>query len=116
VQNAIQANQIVKVSRMAGRKKGSKDVAPMVRGAFVRAVKALEDGGRPLSDIIREQLEKHPLHTLKTISSFVPKELEMTVNEVEEASDADIDAAIRAFAARAGFVPSDTGEGEERQH
>lgn len=101
---------------MAGRRRGSKDVAPMVRGAFVRAVKGLEDDGRPLSTIIREQLEEHPLHTLKVISSFVPKELEMTIDDATDLSDAELDEAIAGVAAAAGFVRTSSGEGGETTH
>lgn len=56
------------------RRKQGKDVAPTIRGAFIRAVKGLEDDGRPLSDMVRESLESDFTGTLRAISSFVPKE------------------------------------------
>ena len=56
------------------RRKNSKDVAPIIRGAFIRAVKALEDKGRPLSTVILECLEDNPLETLKAIKGFIPRE------------------------------------------
>lgn len=59
---------------MANLKRGQQ-IAPMIRGAFIRAAKALEEDGRPLSDIIREELQTRPLDTLKAIASFVPKEM-----------------------------------------
>ena len=58
-----------------------KQVAPMIRGAFIRAVKGLEDGGRPLSTIIKEQLEEDPLGTLRAVGYFVPKELMATTED-----------------------------------
>lgn len=57
------------------REARGKDVAPTVRGAFIRAVKALEDKGKPLSEIIQKELDERPLETLRAIASFVPKEL-----------------------------------------
>lgn len=57
------------------RPKGSHDIAPQIRGAFIRAVKGLEDDGKPLSAMIREHLESDFLNTLKVIASFVPKEM-----------------------------------------
>jgi hypothetical protein len=65
------------------RPKGSPDVAPMIRGAFKRAVLALEDKGRPLSTIMMEQLEENPLGTLQALKGFVPKELDVDVTATE---------------------------------
>ena len=88
---------------MANRK-GSKQIAPMIRGAFIRAVKALEDGGTPLSTIIKQQLEKRPLETLKAISSFVPKEMLIEADiktQLNEMSDDVLDAEIKRLAGQA---------------
>ena len=63
------------------RGKGHKDVAPQIRGAFKRAVRMLEDDGKPLSLLIKEHLESDFVPTLKAISSFCPKELEVDVGE-----------------------------------
>lgn len=57
---------------------GSKDVAPMIRGAFKRAVMQLEQGGRPLSTLMVESLQENFRDTLRAVSSFTPKELEIT--------------------------------------
>lgn len=56
-----------------GRPKGSHDIAPMIRGAFIRAVKGLEDDGIPLSTLIRQELEKNTLATIKTMATFCPE-------------------------------------------
>lgn len=66
-----------------GSKASNRDVAPMIRGAFKRAVLALEDGGRPLSTIMMEQLEENPLGTLQALKGFVPKELDIDVTATE---------------------------------
>lgn len=66
-----------------GAKASNRDIAPMIRGAFKRAVLALEEGGRPLSTIIGEQLEENPLGTLQALKGFVPKELDVDVTATE---------------------------------
>lgn len=71
-------------NKNSGRRKAQgPDVAPAIRGAFKRAVLALEQGGTPLSTIILKQLQEKPLETLKAISYFIPKELmiEATITE-----------------------------------
>jgi hypothetical protein len=96
--------------------KGTPDIAPMVRGAFIRAAKQLADGGRPLSTILLEQLREHPLETLRVISSFIPKEMmiEATIHqELDELSDEALDREINVLAVQAGFVP---GEEDETKH
>jgi hypothetical protein len=55
----------------------------MIRGAFKRAVKALEDGGKPLSTILMTQLEENPLGTLQALKGFVPKELDVDLTATE---------------------------------
>ena len=57
------------------RRKAGREVAPLVRGAFIRAVKRLEEGGQPLSSIIMRELQHNPIPTLKAISAFLPKEI-----------------------------------------
>jgi hypothetical protein len=56
------------------RRAGSRDIAPQIRGAFKRAVLQLEEEGRPLSELIKEYLEKDFLGTLRAIQGFIPKE------------------------------------------
>lgn len=70
-----------------GAKAASRDVAPIIRGAFKRAVRELEDGGRPLSTMILESLEKDFLGTLRALSGFVPKELEATIEHKRSIRD-----------------------------
>lgn len=60
------------------RTKSSHDIAPMIRGAFIRAAKGLEDDGKPLSSVIRKCLEDNPLATLQAISKFIPREANIT--------------------------------------
>ena len=62
----------------AGRPKGAVDVAPRIRKAFIRACKQLERRKRlSLADIIERELEAHPLDTLKVISQFNPRQLQV---------------------------------------
>lgn len=71
-----------------------KAIVPKVRGAFLRAILQLEEEGRPLSDIIREQLEQKPLETLAALSRFVPKEMLLQVPDGEDGHQG----AVLAFA------------------
>lgn len=60
------------------RPKNTADIAPMIRGAFIRAAKGLEDDGKPLSEVIRQELEQRPLETLRVMASFMPKETKVS--------------------------------------
>jgi hypothetical protein len=64
------------------RPKGSHDIAPMIRGAFLRAAKSLELKGKPLSTLIERELEERPIETLKALASFNPtqKSIDVTHN------------------------------------
>ena len=64
------------------RRAGSRDIAPQIRGAFKRAVLQLEEEGRPLSELIKEYLEKDFLGTLRAIQGFIPKE--QLIGPIEE--------------------------------
>ena len=104
---------------MAGRPKGSHDIAPMIRGAFIRAAKGLEAKGKPLSKIITDQLEEKPLETLKVISSFIPKEMLIEADitsQLENMSEDALYAEIQRLASATGVVLSIAGEAEETQH
>jgi len=74
------------------RPKGSADVAPMIRGAFKRALLMLDekravDEGQGLSEVLCEALEENPIGVLGAIGKFCPKELDVDLN-------ADIDGEI----------------------
>ena len=61
-------------------KKASHDIAPTIRGAFIRAAKRLENDGKPLSDILYDSLKEKPLETLNAISRFIIRESTVTGN------------------------------------
>jgi len=99
--------------------KGTPDIAPMIRGAFVRAAKRLERKGKSLSEIIEASLEDRPLETLKVIGGFVPKEMliEKTITmQLDEMSEAGIDAEIRRLATIAGIITTPAGTEEKTRH
>jgi len=77
---------------MAGRKNQSRDVAPMIRGAFKRACLALEQGGTPLSTLMIESLKSDFTGTLRAVSSFTPKELEVVTmpKRIEDMSEEEL--------------------------
>lgn len=60
-----------------GRPKGAIDVAPRIRKAFIRACKNLERRNVSLTDIIERNLEERPLETLKVISQFNPRQVQV---------------------------------------
>jgi tRNA A37 N6-isopentenylltransferase MiaA len=87
------------MSERTKRTRGRQTAAD-IRTAFHRALKTLSDDGRPLHDIIRQQMLTKPLECLATISRFVPKEmmLEATISEeIDAMSDQDLDHEISAL-------------------
>lgn len=71
------------VNHKKGKGQG-KAVAPRVRGAFLRALKQLEEEGYPLSEILAQKLLEKPLETLTAIARFIPAEMML---EAPEGSD-----------------------------
>lgn len=57
---------------------GAKDVAPRIRGAFLRAAKIAEEQGKSLTDFVLESMEKDFLGTLTAIAKYCPKELDIS--------------------------------------
>ena len=57
-----------------GKPKGAKSIAPLIREEFFKAVDELEKEGQPLSHILKQQLKKKPLETLRAVSAFSPRE------------------------------------------
>lgn len=100
---------------MANRVRG-KQIAPMIRGAFIRAAKQMEMEGKSLSELIKDELETKPLDTLRVIASFIPKELlvETDVNiKIEDMSDQAIDAEIKRLSKEIGYaLPAPDQEAE----
>ncbi len=96
------------------RPKGAHDVAPMIRGAFIRAVKMIEQGKekKSLSEIIMEQLKEKPLETLRTMASFTPKEVDVTtrqgITDVSQLNDEELE----QLASLAASIISEHGEDE----
>ena len=103
---------------MANRQRGQQ-IAPMIRGAFIRAAKGLEAKGKPLSTLIAKELEERPLDTLRAIAGFVPKEMlvETTFTQkVEEMTDAQLAARIHQLIATTGIGDPAGSEGAEVTH
>ena len=92
-----------------------KDVAPTVRGAFLRAVKLLNEEseaglGPDLTGMILESLKTNLVPTLKAIAAFTPKELMLRPGEGE---DHEAEAPIYAIVIpRKEFQPAPALEGE----
>ena len=69
-----------------GSRAGSRDVAPMIRGAFKRACLMLDGEkkeGAGLSELILESLKDDVKGTLQAMKGFVPKELDVQVDAKE---------------------------------
>jgi hypothetical protein len=71
---------------MAGRGERGPDIASVIRGAFIRAVKAREDNAPthkkpPLSTVMDGLIDENPIGLLNAIKGFVPKEIDVTATE-----------------------------------
>lgn len=70
---------------MAGRRAGSRDVAPKIRGAFKRACILLDEGkneGDGLTELMVESLKSDFKGTLTALGKYVPIELDAAITEV----------------------------------
>ena len=70
-----------------GRPDGSKDIAPMIRGAFIRACKVNEQRGKGLTGLIADSLVRDPINTIKAMASFNPRQMQMDMNVKVEVSE-----------------------------
>lgn len=69
--------------RPVGRPKGAHDFAPSVRGAFLRALKILDEDKRPLSILLREALERDVAGTLSAVHKYLPKQDPLGLSDAE---------------------------------
>ena len=67
---------------MAGRPKGSADFAPEVRGGLKRAMKIMEERGKPISTIWLDLFENDPLNAMRLAISMMPKEMDITTTNL----------------------------------
>lgn len=82
---------------------GSKDVAPLIRGAFKRALLMLDDKrktdkGEGLSELLLEALEDDVKGTLQAMKGFCPKELDIDLKaeDVTSSNRAELEARLIA--------------------
>lgn len=73
------------------RTKSAHDIAPVIRGAVVRAIKILEDKaknprskGKSLSELIAEGFETNPAVMLNAVARFMPREVKVDANVEHE--------------------------------
>lgn len=76
-------------AKKRGRPHGSKDrkprghnTGPAIRGAFMRALKLLEENGKPLSQVWVELFEDDPATAMRLAISLMPKELDITTTDL----------------------------------
>ena len=71
----------------------------------------LEEEGKPLSELMKQSLQENFRDTLRAVSSFTPKELEVTrkPGSIEEMTDDELD----QLASLASAVLSKQSEGDE---
>ena len=69
------------------RTKGAADIAPMIRGSFIRACKVNEQRGKGLTMLIADKLVDDPINTLKAMASFNPRQMNMDVTHKVEISE-----------------------------
>lgn len=93
----------------------SKDIGPVIRAAFHRAVKDMEKDQRPLSMLIRKELERRPIETIRALSPYALKESTVNVNKTvatnpKELTDGELQQ-LRSLAATLLGGAGDNAEG-----
>ncbi len=66
----------------AGRPKGAHDISPIIRGAFIRALKMREGKDKSLSEIMSDLLDDNPVGLLNVLKGYVPKEIDITATDL----------------------------------
>jgi len=67
--------------KRGGNRRGRHDVAPVVRGAFLRALEQIkEEDGKTFSEIIADWLREDPGAVLNAVSKFTVREKEVSGN------------------------------------
>lgn len=69
------------------RPKGTADLAPMIRGAAMRALKHNENRGKGLTDILAQSFVDKPLETLTALAKFNPSQSKLDVTHKVEIAD-----------------------------
>lgn len=69
------------------RPKGTADLAPMIRGAAMRALKHNENRGKGLTMILAESFVEKPLETLTALAKFNPSQSKLDVTHKIEIAD-----------------------------
>lgn len=66
---------------MSGNRKGKHDVSPIVRGAFLEALKRIKrEDGKTFSEIIANWLREDPGAVLNAVSKFTVRESNLTAD------------------------------------
>ena len=72
---------------MAGTRKAIADIAPRIRGSFIRACAVNEKRGKGLTMLIADSLVKDPINTLKAMASFNPRQTNIDMTMKVEVAD-----------------------------
>ena len=69
---------------MAGRPKGSGDISPRIRGAFIRGLLIHEQKtGKGLSELFAEAIEEQGILTVTdALAKYVPKQMDITTTNL----------------------------------
>jgi len=70
-----------------GRPNGSADLAPMIRGAAMRALKYNENRGKGLTLILADSFVNKPLETLTALAKFNPSQVKLDITAKVEISE-----------------------------
>ncbi len=63
------------------RRKDRADLIPDMRGGYKRALKIMEESGRPLSTIILEMIEQDPFKAFDLLIKLHPKEMQLAIDQ-----------------------------------
>jgi len=101
---------------MAGKgKAGTHEVAPVVRGAFLRALKIIEhDKGQSFSDLMLAEIEAHGLlAVMDRVSKFQER---ITTTNLHHSGEVGLVGILESLAAGAGHDTSVESESDSVRH
>lgn len=96
----------------------AKDIGPVIRAAFIRAAQDLDKDHNPLSGLIRKELERRPLQTLRALAPYAMKEVTLNNNKTltnnpKELTDAELEQLRSLAASLLGGTGEDAETGSE---
>jgi len=64
------------------RPKGRPDLRPAIAGGLTRALKIMENSGKPISTVWTDMFEQDPVNAMRLAISLLPKEMDITTTDL----------------------------------